>query len=758
MSKRILLVALLPCAIVAVLLTRPASSGPRQQAQLQIDGLLAFEQIQINLPEAAGPNVQAMVTLDGQARVLDLEAYSLRSADFQLLVDTGGGNLVEVEPPPPATYRGSVAGVPGSRVAASIIAGQLRAAVWMGDEVFGIEPLERVTGQAAPVTAHVAYREADVVLEGFCGVVDDGLLAGPAEDADGGGVASGTGLQLTELATDADIEYWLDNGQSVPAAMLAMETVIGLIEPIYETQLDITFDISTMIVRTGTTLNDDPYSGTNSSNLLNQVATTWGSAPESGVTRDLVHMFTGRNLSAGVLGIAYTSTVCSGSAYGLVTNPSFVLTKRALSAHEIGHNFGAPHCCSEMCNGTCPDCKIMCACLDSCAGGIEEFGTGTINAINLYVVGIGCLLDLAPPITPPFYDKAEVFLTDTTLWITQQGLAPSEDATRNPSEPYAHNLDSQGPEPFLHNRMSSNFINLAGMDNDGVVVQYYTEHKGVENGEELVVEYWADDVWNELNRVTSDGSDQIKFDFHKHDLSTLGPGPSPFHSEFRIRFRTEGDEADDDWYLDDIFVGADPPQENVACYYRTNIFDGVTPFTTFGATTDGLALVCEDEDGILNDIWYRYEATCEDVVTISTCNDADFDTILALYFQTPCPVNQFVGCSDDATGCSSTSTLEAYVFQGTKYTLRVGSPDGTFGSGNITITCGAEQTCEWDCDGSDDGAVNVSDLLALLGQYDVDAPSNCTGGACDYDLSGCVDIADLLKLLGHYDPAGTGCP
>ncbi len=68
--------------------------------------------------------------------------------------------------------------------------------------------------------------------------------------------------------------------------------------------------------------------------------------------------------------------------------------------------------------------------------------------------------------------------------------------------------------------------------------------------------------------------------------------------------------------------------------------------------------------------------------------------------------------------------------------------------------------CPWDCDGSDDGNVNVTDLLALLGQFDIQAPVTCDGGSCDYGGNGCVDVTDLLKLLAHYttDPQGLGCP
>ncbi len=68
--------------------------------------------------------------------------------------------------------------------------------------------------------------------------------------------------------------------------------------------------------------------------------------------------------------------------------------------------------------------------------------------------------------------------------------------------------------------------------------------------------------------------------------------------------------------------------------------------------------------------------------------------------------------------------------------------------------------CPWDCDGSGDGNANVSDLLALLGQWDITSPVNCTGGSCDYNNDGCTDVVDLLKLLANYatDPAGVGCP
>lgn len=67
--------------------------------------------------------------------------------------------------------------------------------------------------------------------------------------------------------------------------------------------------------------------------------------------------------------------------------------------------------------------------------------------------------------------------------------------------------------------------------------------------------------------------------------------------------------------------------------------------------------------------------------------------------------------------------------------------------------CIGGTACPWDCGGTGDGNVNVTDLLALLAQWG--GP-----GSCDFNKNGAVDVTDLLKLLAHYsiDPTGQGCP
>jgi hypothetical protein len=199
-------------------------------------------------------------------------------------------------------------------------------------------------------------------------------------------------------------------------------------------------------------------------------------------------------------------------------------------------------------------------------------------------------------------------------------------------------------------------------------------------------------------------------------------------------------------YVATLTVG--PPCAGITndeCEQATGISEGVTPFTTIGATTSPLPLdpSCERGFGLalVNDIWFTYTATKTGLVTVSLCDGTDYDSRIAAY--TSCD-GDLVACNDDFCGLVSQMAFDTVCDQ--KYLLRIGGFGGS-GSGNITITQDGKScaTCTGDLNG--DGVVDAIDLGILLGGWG--GP-----GISDINGDGTTDAIDLGILLGAW---GT-CP
>ena len=195
------------------------------------------------------------------------------------------------------------------------------------------------------------------------------------------------GLTTAELACDADYEYFQHWG-SVSGVQTRIESVINTMNLQYERDVSITHAITTIIVRSSSS---DPYSRKGASQLLNQFRAEWNSN-QSGVVRDVAHLFTGRALTGSTIGIAWVGTVCNlGYAYGLVESDftSNFSCVTDLSAHEIGHNWGAGHC---SCSNYTMNASITCS---------NVFNpSGTIPTINSYRDSQTCFGTVEPPADP----------------------------------------------------------------------------------------------------------------------------------------------------------------------------------------------------------------------------------------------------------------------------------------------------------------------------------------------------------------------
>lgn len=114
---------------------------------------------------------------------------------------------------------------------------------------------------------------------------------------------------------------------------------------------------------------------------------------------------------------------------------------------------------------------------------------------------------------------------------------------------------------------------------------------------------------------------------------------------------------------------------------------GTVPFSTVGATTDGLAEpLCNffNQSNIFNDVWFRFTAPESTVVDIANCGAASFDTKIAVYGGADC-ASPVIACSDD--NCGTQTRVTVGVTAGSQYLIRVGAYLGSAtGSGSLTIS------------------------------------------------------------------------
>ena len=241
-----------------------------------------------------------------------------------------------------------------------------------------------------------------------------GGAAGEATDADGsdsgeGGVAGATCRQI-RIAYDTDYEFFQLFGGSVSTATAYVATVTAALNTIYTR--DLSARISSSYLRLWPE-SDDPWDQTTTVSQLLQCRSLWLSQGGA-VSRDLVHILSGRGLGGGV---AYLPGLCSSNGYGLSANlagyfPTPLVNNSGQNwdiyvvAHEVGHNFGMPHT-HEMtpivdgCGSDPSDCTVAQADAGTimsychlCPGGLTnirlEFHPASIARSESFLSGLAC--------------------------------------------------------------------------------------------------------------------------------------------------------------------------------------------------------------------------------------------------------------------------------------------------------------------------------------------------------------------------------
>ena len=539
-----------PSALLALSLASPLLAQTAHQAPpAWLDALevrAATVQTLPDLPQTDWTAFGTSIEVEGVDLLLELEPFSMRAPDFAVESIGDEGAFLLAELPPLTTYRGAVRRAQDALVigaiAASVQDGAMHAVLALDDgRGFEIAPARSLSTAASP-DQHLVFALSDLLpVPGICGNQNHAAHSGHLPGG-GGPAPRGTTRHLTDIAFDADFRFYQQNSSSELNTVIDIERVMNVIEGIYESDLDISYEITRVVVRTSNAA--DPYTTDNPGALLNQFENEWNTNLDR-IPRDVAHLMTGRNLNGNIIGLAKLGVVCFRStAYALSQSRfSSTLTRRAgLTAHELGHNWGAGHC-----NGD-PDCYIMCPSLGGCSFRLDRFGSAALVDIVDHRDTWGCLSELSPPLTLPFYDDFEFsggFDPERWPYVRRALLHTPVNTT---SGAWVARLNSLDSPPYNEDDMRSNEIDLSTASN--VFLSFFARERRCDPGDFLHVDFYDQSrSWTRLYSVAATGALEAAYTYHRVAIPAGG-----LWNEFRFRFVTEGDETTDRWLLDDAQV------------------------------------------------------------------------------------------------------------------------------------------------------------------------------------------------------------
>jgi len=324
---------------------------------------------------------------------LELEAFEVFTKDAVRVSGTPTGDV------PTRTgniqlFRGSVVGIEDSWVYLAI-------SPTMNNGIIEIEGTTHIitNGDFIQNTGMSIYNMSDLPegeidwIEYACTVID---VSPPPEGGGGGGTnIDDQPCRIARMAIEGDNElsdkFGTDPIVSEENTNMYIESLVGGVSQIYITTWNLEIQIAySRIWPGGENANPDEWTGTNTPAALTELRALWSSPgrPFAGVWHG-VHLLSGKPLGGG---IAYLRAICnediamavSGNLNGVFPDP--LVDNHAqnwditVTAHEWGHNFGAPHTHGlipfvDACGfGDCSQAEfgtIMSYC-HTCPGGMEN--------------------------------------------------------------------------------------------------------------------------------------------------------------------------------------------------------------------------------------------------------------------------------------------------------------------------------------------------------------------------------------------------
>lgn len=288
-------------------------------------------------------------------------------------------------------FRGNLAGRPDSWVRIVTVDGVPSGLIWDGQQLLAIEaPGDGVVATTEPVI----YRLADTYMESGnlgCGVTmsgnnGDGMYKAMVGEI-GAAIAQAPGaVSQIEFGAIGDFEFF-NTIAGDPATAIA--TRLNNVDGIFSAQLGVQIVIQETEIFSDA---NDPFSDTTAPTTLLMELGTYRLNTPNQRSQGLTHLFTGRDLDGNTVGFAYGGTLCLAEfGAGLTEGLNGATTDSLVAAHEIGHNFGAPHDAEpgSNCENELPDFLMA-----PSINGSNQFSTCSISEMQPLIAAAFCITPL----------------------------------------------------------------------------------------------------------------------------------------------------------------------------------------------------------------------------------------------------------------------------------------------------------------------------------------------------------------------------
>jgi hypothetical protein len=288
-----------------------------------------------------------------------------------------------------------------------------------GQELYAIEPAADLAGALVqPVggtsgATPVMYRLKDALLPlglAFCEILNvdgspytgvDGVSSSTGSATQGRMTAqmlfnsiaadtatqtAGPGLELT-VGVVGDYEFYQHFSDDPEGTIIAR---MDIVDGIWSSQAGVKISLAPLTVLKAA---DEPFTRTVPADLLSQLRKYRGSHSEQMLT-GVTHLMTGRDMDGDTVGISYMGSVCDTQyADSLSEGAHSALMSALIAAHELGHNFNAPHDGEAGACASTPQTFLMAPRVNFS----DQFSSCSLEQINARIKTAQCLVPYEAP-------------------------------------------------------------------------------------------------------------------------------------------------------------------------------------------------------------------------------------------------------------------------------------------------------------------------------------------------------------------------